>query len=84
MVYSNTAVYGVRVRVRVMIGFVVKIRISVRVRVGVTFNSSIHHWSNCRRSKLNVVHSFIVSNGELCTHGITQLPTLKNYSHEWI
>ena len=44
-------------RVRVMIGFLVqgrvriKIRIWVRVRVGVTFNISVYHWSNCRRSK---------------------------------
>ena len=46
-----------RVRVRVMIGFLVqgrvriKIRIRVRVRVGVMFNVSIYHGSNCRQGK---------------------------------
>ena len=50
-----------RVRVRVMIGFLVwgrvriKIRIRVwvrvRVKVGVTFNVRVYHWSNCRQSK---------------------------------
>ena len=40
-----------------MIGFLVrgririKIRIRIRVGVGVTFNISVYHWSNCRRSK---------------------------------
>ena len=29
----------------------IKIRIGIRVRVGVTFDVSIYHWSNCRRSK---------------------------------
>ena len=46
-----------RVRVGEMIGFLVrgrvriKTRFRVRVRVGVTFNVSIYHRSNCRRSK---------------------------------
>ena len=52
-----------RVRVRVMIGFLVRgrvrikirfrvrVMVRVRVRVGVTFNVSIYHRSNCRRSK---------------------------------
>ena len=48
-----------RVRVRVMIGFLVRdrvrikimIRVRVRVRVGVTFNVGVYRWSNCRRSK---------------------------------
>ena len=44
-----------RVRVRVMIWFLVrgKVRIMIkfRVRVGVTSNVSIYHRSNCRRSK---------------------------------
>ena len=44
-----------RVRVRVMIVFLVRgrvgVKISIRVRVGVTFSVSVYHWSNCRRSK---------------------------------
>ena len=44
-----------RVRVRVMTGFLVRgrvrIKIRVRIRVAVTFNVSVYHWSNCRRSK---------------------------------
>ena len=46
-----------RLRVRVMIGFLVrgrvkiKIRFRVRVRVGVMFNINIYHRSNYRRSK---------------------------------
>ena len=50
-----------RVRVRVMIGFLVwgrvrikirvRFRVRVRVRVGVTFNINIYHRSNCRQSK---------------------------------
>ena len=46
-----------RVRVRVMIGFLVrgrvriKIKIRVEVRVWVTFNVRVYHWSNCHRSK---------------------------------
>ena len=55
-----------RVRVSVMIGFLVrgrvriKIRIRVRVRVGVTFNVSIYHRSKCRtfENKLQI-HWFI-------------------------
>ena len=38
-----------RVRVRVMIGFLVRVGEGlIRVRVGVTFNGMIYHWSNCR------------------------------------
>ena len=50
-----------RVRVRVMIGFLVqgRVRIKIMIRVmvmvmvmvGVTFNVRVYHWSNCRRSK---------------------------------
>ena len=49
-----------RVRVRVMIGFLVQGRVRIieirsrvrdRVRVGVMFNASIYHRINCRRSK---------------------------------
>ena len=42
-----------RVRVRVRTGFLVpgRVRIEIRGRDGVSFNVSIYHWSNCRRSK---------------------------------
>ena len=47
--------------VRVMIGFVVRgrVRLKIRVRVGVTFNISVYHWSNCRRSKCRTFASII-------------------------
>ena len=38
-----------RVRVSVMIGYLV--RGWVRIDVSITFNVRVHHWSNCRRSK---------------------------------
>ena len=42
-----------------MIGFLVgdRVRIKIRIRVGVTFNVSIYHWSNCRRSKCRTFDS---------------------------
>ena len=62
-----------RVRVRVMIRFLVrgKVTIKIRNRVRVKFNVRVYHWSNCRRSKcltfsfsywqrnLNQYHSFL-------------------------
>ena len=48
-----------------MIGFLVlgrvRIRFRVRVRVGVTFNVSICHRRNCRRSKCRTFHILLVS-----------------------
>ena len=40
-----------RVRVRVMIGVLFRGRVRIKIRLGVTFNVSIYHRSNCRRSK---------------------------------
>ena len=64
-----------RVRVRVMIGFLVwgrvriKIRIRVRVRVGVTFNVGVYRWSTCRRSKCR---TFAITSTTLPLHqGLT-------------
>ena len=49
-----------RVRVRVMIGFLVRgrVRIKIRVRVRVMFNVRVYHWSNCGA---NVGHSQVVA-----------------------
>ena len=61
-----------RVRVRVMIGFLVqgrvriKIRIRVRVRVGVTFNVSVYHRSNCHRSKCRTFILFFKTSAIFC------------------
>ena len=55
-----------RVRVRVMIGFLVRgrirIKIRIRVRVGVMFNVSVYHGSNCRRSKMSYIQYGIFRN----------------------
>ena len=42
-----------------MIGFLVRgsVRIKVWVRVRVTFNISVCHWSNCRRSRCHTFYS---------------------------
>ena len=52
-----------KVRVRVMIGFLVRdrvrIMILIRIRVGVTFNVSDYHLSNCRRSNCTFLKQFI-------------------------
>ena len=52
-----------RVRVRVMIGFLVWGRVSIRVRVGVTFNVRVYHWSNCHRSKCRTFTTAIIHSG---------------------
>ena len=86
MVYSNTAVYGVRVRVRVMLGFVVqsRVRLGLALGLGLGLHLTVAFIIGAIVAGANVVRSFFVSNGELLTHGIAQLPTLKNYLHEWI
>ena len=40
----------------------IKIRIRVRVRVGATFNVSVYHWSDCRRSKCRTFFSLYNNN----------------------
>ena len=44
---------------RLTIGFLARgrVMIKIRVRVGVTFNVSVYHWSNCRRSHNSSNHS---------------------------
>ena len=75
-----------RVTVLVMIGLLVrdwvrvKIMIRDKVRVGVTFNITVYHWSNCRRSKC---HTFVVIATNHCMTNCAS-KVLINLKYVWV
>ena len=58
----------VRGRVRVKIRIRVRVKIMIRVKVGVTFNVSVCHWSNCRRSNCRTFKQIIMYLESYFTH----------------